>query len=60
MNLFSLILILHWNNLTDFNGFIFDLYYSVKKKQAMCFSPISTKVNNYPCKVHIDKSEYMF
>lgn len=60
MNLCSLILILHWNNLTDFNAFIFDLYYSVEKKGAMCLSAISTKVNSYPWKIHIDKSEYMF
>lgn len=31
MNIFSLTLILHWNNLTDFNVFAFEFYYSVKK-----------------------------
>lgn len=54
MNLRSLILILHRNNLTDFNGFAFELYYGVKEKQAMCLSTISAKVNNYPCSVKIN------
>lgn len=34
MNLFSLTLILHWNNLTDFNVFAFEFYYTVKKETA--------------------------
>lgn len=47
MDLLSLLLILHWNNLTDFNGFAFESYYSVRKKQATRLSHYLLKKTGY-------------